>query len=73
MHRVGRLEIGEAAVAIAVSCPHRSEAFEACRYAIDRIKEVVPIWKKEHGPHGPGEWVHPDGASPVLPINPEGN
>jgi molybdopterin synthase catalytic subunit len=47
VHRVGRLEIGEASVAIAVAAPHRAEAFEACRYAIDRLKEIVPIWKKE--------------------------
>lgn len=46
-HRVGRLAVGETALVIAVSAPHRSEAFEACRYAIDRIKEIVPIWKKE--------------------------
>ena len=47
MHRVGRLEIGEISVVISVASPHRAEAFEACRYAIDRIKEVVPIWKRE--------------------------
>jgi molybdopterin synthase catalytic subunit len=47
-HRVGRLEIGEASVIIAVSAAHRQEAFEACRYAIDRLKEIVPIWKKEY-------------------------
>jgi len=46
-HRVGMLAIGEVAVAIAVSAPHRAEAFEACRYAIDRLKQTVPIWKKE--------------------------
>jgi molybdopterin synthase catalytic subunit len=46
-HRVGRLAVGETALIIAVSSPHRAEAFEACRYAIDRIKEIVPIWKKE--------------------------
>jgi len=46
-HRVGRLAAGETALVIAVSAPHRSEAFEACRYAIDRIKEIVPIWKNE--------------------------
>lgn len=51
-HRLGRLEIGDDAVVIAVSCPHRSEAFEACRFAIDRLKEIVPIWKKEHGAAG---------------------
>lgn len=51
-HRLGRLDIGEDAVIIAVSCPHRAEAFEACRYAIDRLKEIVPIWKKEYGEAG---------------------
>lgn len=55
-HRIGRLEIGEDAVVIAVSCPHRAEAFEACRYVIDRLKEVVPIWKKEHG-EGGDVWI----------------
>jgi molybdopterin synthase catalytic subunit len=47
-HRVGRLEIGEASVVIAVSAAHRGEAFEACRFAIDRLKQTVPIWKKEY-------------------------
>lgn len=46
-HRVGVLEVGEAAVVIAVSTPHRAQAFEACQYAIDTLKEQVPIWKKE--------------------------
>lgn len=46
-HRVGRLQIGEASVVIAVATPHRGEAFDACRYAIDRVKQTVPIWKKE--------------------------
>ncbi len=46
-HRMGRLEIGEVSVAIAVSSAHRTEAFDACRHAIERIKEIVPIWKKE--------------------------
>jgi molybdopterin synthase catalytic subunit len=48
VHRVGRLEIGEASVMIGVSAAHRAEAFEACRFAIDRLKETVPVWKKEH-------------------------
>jgi molybdopterin synthase catalytic subunit len=48
LHRVGRLEIGESSVLIAVSSPHRAQAFEACRFAIDTLKERVPIWKKEH-------------------------
>jgi len=47
IHRVGHLEIGEASIVIAVATPHRKEAFEACRYAIDRVKQTVPIWKKE--------------------------
>lgn len=47
VHRLGKLEIGEASVVIAVSSAHRKEAFEACRYLIDRLKKVVPIWKKE--------------------------
>ncbi|MDO8431710.1 MAG: molybdenum cofactor biosynthesis protein MoaE [Candidatus Binatus sp.] len=47
-HRVGVVEIGETSVAIAVSAAHRGEAFDACRFAIDRLKEIVPIWKKEH-------------------------
>ncbi len=55
-HRVGRLEIGDDAVIVAVSCPHRAESFEACHYVIDRLKEVVPIWKKEHG-EGGQVWV----------------
>ena len=48
LHRVGRLEIGESSVLIAVSAAHRGEAFEACRYAIDTLKTTVPVWKKEH-------------------------
>jgi MoaE-MoaD fusion protein len=47
IHRIGHLAVGEASVAIAVSSAHRGDAFDACRYAIDRIKEIVPIWKKE--------------------------
>ena len=48
LHRIGRLEIGEASVLIAVSAAHRGDAFEACRYAIDTLKRTVPVWKKEH-------------------------
>ena len=47
VHRLGRLEIGEPSVAVAVSSPHRNEAFAACRFAIDTLKAKVPIWKKE--------------------------
>ena len=48
LHRIGRLEIGEASVLIAVSAAHRGDAFDACRYAIDTLKRTVPVWKKEH-------------------------
>ncbi|GEM_PF-1967678 len=47
VHRLGRLRVGEISVAVAVSAPHRAQAFEACRYAIDRLKELVPIWKRD--------------------------
>ena len=58
-HRLGRLEVGDISVAVAVSCPHRGQAFDACRHAIDRLKELVPIWKKENWADGTTEWVHP--------------
>jgi molybdopterin synthase catalytic subunit len=48
LHRIGRLEIGESSVLIAVSAAHRADAFDACRYAIDTLKRTVPVWKKEH-------------------------
>jgi molybdopterin synthase catalytic subunit len=55
-HRVGALDVGDAAVVCAASAPHREEAFVACRLVIDRIKARLPIWKREHGPDGP-YWV----------------
>ncbi|HYU14759.1 MAG TPA: molybdopterin converting factor subunit 1 [Candidatus Acidoferrum sp.] len=55
-HRTGKLAVGDVAVVIAASAPHRAEAFAACRALIDRLKERVPIWKKEIGPDG-AEWV----------------
>lgn len=58
VHRLGRLGVGEVSVAAAVSAPHRAAAFDACRYAIDTLKEVVPIWKRENASDGTGEWVH---------------
>ena len=60
IHRVGRLEIGEVSVAVAVASPHRKEAFEACHYAMNRLKQVVPIWKREVWADGEEEWVKPD-------------
>ena len=56
-HRIGRVPISEPSVAIAVSCPHRAEAFEACRWLIDQLKIDVPIWKKEIWADGSGTWV----------------
>lgn len=61
MHRLGRLEIGETSVAIIVTAAHRRPAFEACHYAIDRLKQVVPIWKKEYFADGA---VWSEGESP---------
>jgi molybdopterin synthase catalytic subunit len=61
VHRLGRLEVSEVSVAVAVSCPHRADAFEAGRYAIDRLKEIVPIWKQDHTPVSQA-WVHPTGS-----------
>ena len=57
LHRTGRLAIGETSMLVAVSAAHREEAFEACHYAVDRIKQVVPIWKKEIWEDGGGAWV----------------
>ena len=58
-HRLGHLAVGDISVAVVVSCPHRAQAFEACRHAIDRLKELAPIWKKENWADGKTEWVHP--------------
>lgn len=55
LHRVGALELGDAAVVVAVSAPHREEAFEAARWCIDTLKATVPIWKKEHW-EGGADW-----------------
>ncbi len=84
-HRVGRLEIGDVSVAIAVASEHRAAAFEACRFAIDQLKVSAPIWKKEFSPDG-SHWVEgptaqgvrggggDDGSSPTgtPPLDPDG-
>ncbi len=61
VHRLGRVNLAEASVAIAVSSPHRLAAFEAGQWLIDTLKQVVPIWKQEHWSDGTSEWVHPQG------------
>jgi molybdopterin synthase catalytic subunit len=64
LHRIGRLEIGEISVLIAISSPHRKASLEACHYTIDRLKEIVPIWKKEVWTNGEA-WVEGDPSSPA--------
>jgi molybdopterin synthase catalytic subunit len=65
VHRYGELEIGEISVAIAVSSPHRAEAYEASRYVIEEIKKRLPIWKREHYVDGSEAWV--EGTVPPAP------
>lgn len=71
VHRIGQLGLGEASVAIGVSSAHRQDAFEAGKWLIDTLKEVVPIWKQENWADGTAEWVHPpDQTSPIEPFPP---
>jgi len=63
-HRIGRLDIGEASVVIAAGSPHRADAFAACRYAIERIKQIAPIWKHEHF-EGGETWIEGATADPL--------
>ena len=58
VHRVGDLVVGDLAVVVAVSCPHRGEAFSACRAFIDELKQTVPIWKHQQFAGGSSEWVN---------------
>lgn len=62
IHRLGRLQIGETSVAIVITSAHRKPAFEACRYAIDRLKKIVPIWKREYF-HDGAVWVNGDSCA----------
>jgi molybdopterin synthase catalytic subunit len=68
VHRIGDLDIGEVAVAVAVACAHRGQAFDACEYVIDELKARAPIWKQEHYVDGTREWIandchHPNSQS----------
>jgi MoaE-MoaD fusion protein len=63
-HRTGRLEIGEPSVVVSVSSPHRAEAIAACKWGIDRLKETVPVWKKEHAADGT-YWIEGDEARKI--------
>jgi MoaE-MoaD fusion protein len=63
-HRLGRIEIGEASIAIVVASPHREAGFAACRYAIERVKQIAPIWKREHF-EGGESWIEGATADPV--------
>lgn len=63
-HRVGRVEIGEASIAIVAASPHRAEAFAACRYTIERVKQIAPIWKREHFDAG-DVWIEGAVADPA--------
>ncbi len=63
VHRIGDVPVGQVSVAIAVSAPHRREAFEAGQWLIDSLKQSVPIWKQERYADGTVEWQHPQSAS----------
>ncbi|MCR9291998.1 MAG: molybdenum cofactor biosynthesis protein MoaE [bacterium] len=69
VHRLGRVEPQEASVAVAVSSPHRSEAFEAAKWLIDQLKHEVPIWKQEHYVQNGTEWIHPSSGSCNCPTH----
>ena len=68
LHRIGHIELSETSVVVVVSAPHRAEAFDAGRYAIDTLKASVPIWKREHW--GPGASRHSEWAATAVPVRP---
>ncbi|MEO8226989.1 MAG: molybdenum cofactor biosynthesis protein MoaE [Gemmatimonadota bacterium] len=70
-HRLGRLTIGDVAVAVVAAAPHRAVAFEACRFVIDEVKARVPIWKREHYSDGTVGWVDPTAAGGVVADRPD--
>ena len=67
-HRIGRVDIGEISLVVAVSAPHRQDAFQACQHAIDRIKQIVPIWKKEHF-EGGQVWIGSQDGREFSPLD----
>ncbi len=69
-HRVGRLEVGDAAIAAVAAAPHRDEAFAACRYLVEEAKRRVPVWKQEFYADGSVEWVDPTGGAQPVPMEP---
>ncbi|MDZ4689110.1 MAG: molybdenum cofactor biosynthesis protein MoaE [Planctomycetaceae bacterium] len=71
VHRLGHLALGDISIAVAVSCPHRKQAFEAGQFLIDELKRTVPIWKQEHWADGSTEWVHPGTGEVVAPATVE--
>jgi molybdopterin synthase catalytic subunit len=73
VHRLGRVEIGEVSIAIAVSSPHRAEAFEAGQWLIDEFKQRVPIWKKEHWKTAGEQWIHPLTSNDCRSDSADGN
>src|SRR5881394_3260109 len=69
-HRLGTIPVGEASIAIAAAAPHRAQAFEACRYGIEGVKQRIPVWKKELRVEGTEVWVDPSGRPTVRPLAP---
>ncbi len=66
-HRLGRIPAGEASIAIAAAAPHRTQAFEACRFVIEEVKRRIPVWKKELRVNGTEVWVDPSGRPTAKP------
>ena len=64
VHRIGTVKLGESSIAVAVSTPHRKDAFDAAEWLVNVLKKEVPIWKREYWKDGSQEWVHPEGALP---------
>jgi len=69
VHRLGAVPVGEASVAVATSAPHRREAFAAAEWLMERIKQAVPIWKREEAADGTRTWVHPE-STPAVELSP---